>query len=420
MRSVIAPLRVPGFGSLTVAYAVNQLGNWLGEVALAVLVYEETGSPLATAALFIAMQFLPAVASQPLIAGAEARGTRRALSGIYAAEAAAFALIALLAEHFLLPVIVMLAALDGMLAIAGRAFTRSAGAAVLLPAGLLREGNAVLNICFTGAGAVGPVLAGLAVAGLGVRPALMLNAVSFLLAAMLISITRSLPDAVPERFRWRERLKDGTRYVAGHPLLRDLLAAQGLVLVFFAAVVPIEIVYAKESLDAGTSGYGALLASWGVGMVVGSLVFASRRRARLDLLLLFSSLVVGVAYLGMGAAATIYVACAFSAAGGAGNGIQWISMVTSIQGLTPARYQARVVGLLEAIGAAMPGLGFIVGGVVTELLSPRAAFTVAGAGVVLIALGSAARIGPRSKLLRAGDAAAQADEVEPLNPAMPS
>ena len=50
MRKSLSPLRLPGFRQLASAYTVNELGNWVGEIALAVLVYDETGSPLATAA----------------------------------------------------------------------------------------------------------------------------------------------------------------------------------------------------------------------------------------------------------------------------------------------------------------------------------------------------------------------------------
>ena len=49
-----------------------------------------------------------------------------------------------------------------------------------------------------------------------------------------------------------------------------------------------------------------------------------------------------------------------------------------------SEYQARVVGLLEAIGKAMPGVGFLLGGVIAQLLSPRASFLTAGLGVVVI------------------------------------
>jgi hypothetical protein len=44
--------------------------------------------------------------------------------------------------------------------------------------------------------------------------------------------------------------------------------------------------------------------------------------------------------------------------------------------------QARVMSVLESIGAAMPGIGFAVGGVIAALVSPRMTFLVAGAGVL--------------------------------------
>ena len=65
-------------------------------------------------------------------------------------------------------------------------------------------------------------------------------------------------------------------------------------------MIPIEVVYAKETLGAGDTGYGLLLGSWGVGMVLGSIVFAALRRAPLPLLLFFSTIAVGAGYLGPG------------------------------------------------------------------------------------------------------------------------
>ena len=82
-------------------------------------------------------------------------------------------------------------------------------------------------------------------------------------------------------------------------------------------MIPIEVIYAKQTLGASDSGYGLLLASWGVGMVLGSIVFAAVRRAPLPLLLFFSTLAVGAGYLGLAAAPTLALACAASVVGGA-------------------------------------------------------------------------------------------------------
>lgn len=76
------------------------------------------------------------------------------------------------------------------------------------------------------------------------------------------------------------------------------------------------------------------------------------------------------------------MACVASVVGGAGNGVQWVAAISAVQELTAARMQARVMSVLESIGAAMPGLGFLLGGVVATAASPRQTFLVAGVGVV--------------------------------------
>jgi hypothetical protein len=384
VRQALAPLRLPGFRHLVFAYTVNELGNWLGEIALAVLVFDQTGSPLATAALFIGMRFLPAIVGQGLVARLEVAGSKVGLPLIYAGEGVTFAVLAVIADDFVLAVVIALAAFDGALALSGRALTRAATAAVLSPAGQLREGNALLNIGFTAAGALGPLTAGLVVAGIGAREALILDAVSFLLVAAALVSARSLPNVKAEPNPWRERMREGLAYVARQPILRRLIGAQAAAFIFFAAVIPIEIVYAKDTLGAGDSGYGALLAAWGAGMVLGSFVFAAARRVSLALLLLSSTVTIGAAYLAMSAAPTLAVACAAGTLGGAGNGVQWVSVMSAIQGLTSAGYQARVVGLLEASGFAMPGVGFLLGGVLAYVFDPRVSFLIAGAGVLSV------------------------------------
>ncbi len=162
------------------------------------------------------------------------------------------------------------------------------------------------------------------------------------------------------------------------------MVGQGTAFVFFAAVIPIEVIYAKETLDAGDAGYGLLLASWGAGMVIGSVIFATLRRASLPYLLLFSTVTVGLGYLGMAAAPALATACAAAMIGGAGNGVQWVAMVSAVQELTVESMQARVMSVLESIGAAMPGIGYLLGGLIATADNPRATFAFAGAGVLAI------------------------------------
>jgi MFS family permease len=382
--AALRPLRLPAFRRLALVRFVDELGDWLGEIALAVLVFDRTGSPMAVAALFLALQFAPALVTPPLVARLESLHSRVSLPALNAVQAAAFAGLAVLSTDFSLLPVVALAGLAGALAVSGRALTRAAAATVLAPRGLLREGNALLNIGFTTGAAAGPALAGVVVATAGPRTALFADAASFAAVAVLLATASSLPRARPVAVRWTTRLRIGLSYVSSHRQLRLLLAAQAMAFVFFAIVIPIEVVFAKSTLGVGDAGYGALLASWGAGMVVGGLAFAVLRRTPLRTLLVISTLAVGCAYLATGAAPTLLAACVASAVGGAGNGVQWVALMTAVQQLTRADFQARVISLLESLAAAMPGLGFVIGGAVAAIFDPRTSYAVAGAGVLAV------------------------------------
>jgi MFS family permease len=388
------PLRRPAFRRLALSYAVNEMGDWLGIVALSVLVFERTGSALATALLFIGTGFLPALLTPVMVARLERPPPRFVLPTIYAGEAAAFGALALLAGHFSLAAVVVVATIDGALALTARTLTRSVSAAMLEPEGELRAGNAVLNVAFTGGAAVGPAIAGAVVAALGVQSALLFDAISFYAIACILLTAKPLPQPeVEPEVPITERVRAGLGYIRRHTTLRRLLAAQAAALVFFSAVIPIEVIYAKETLNAGDTGYGLMLGSWGTGMVLGSIVFATLRRAPLPLLLFFSTVAIGAGYLGMAAAQTLAVACAASVVGGAGNGVQWVAVVSAVQELTTAKMQARVLGTLESVASAAPGLGYLLGGLIASGWSPRATFVVAGGGVMAIVVASALLLG---------------------------
>ncbi|MGN6254458.1 MAG: MFS transporter [Solirubrobacterales bacterium] len=389
------PLRRPLFRRLALSYALNELGDWMGIIALSLLVFDRTGSALATAALFLGSRFVPALFAPVLVAQAEKPPPRFALPVIYCGEAAAFGTLAVVAGHFSLPAVMALAALDGALALAGRALTRAVVAAALEPSGELRAGNALLNVAFTGGVAIGPALAGPFVAGFGVQSALLLDAVSFYAVAWILFSAGAMPRAEPEPGRMRDRVRAGLAYIREQTVLRRILTAQGLAFVFFAAVLPVEVVYVKETLGSTDTGYGVMLASWGVGMVAGSIIFAAVRQASLAYLLFFSTLAVGASYLGLAAAPSLALACAASVVGGAGNGIQWVAAISAVQELTAEAMQARVMSVLESIGAAMPGIGFALGGVIAAIASPRMTFLVAGGGVVGIVVVMAPLLGSK-------------------------
>lgn len=386
MHAIVQALRLPGFGRLAVTYTLNEVADWLATIALSILVYDATRDPLATTALFLFAKFLPGFVVPALSARLEGVGISRLLARLYTLETLALVVLAATAESFWLPLVLALALFDGTLAAVARAGTRTATVAVLEPQDKLREGNAALNLGFSAMNAGAPLAAGVLVALLEPRAVLAIAAAVFALMALLIGTARGLPAGEPEKAVWQERLREGFAYVRADVTLRTLLFGQACVMLLLTMVTPIEIVYAKESLDAGDVGLGALLTSWGAGMVLGSVLFARERARSTSNLIVSATLLLALGYVGMAVAPELVSACAASALGGVGNGVQWISVVTALQEATEERFQARVAGVLEALMMIAPGLGFVLGGAVTALLSPRVAFGVSGGGVIVVML----------------------------------
>ncbi|MDP9227049.1 MAG: hypothetical protein M3P18_25030, partial [Actinomycetota bacterium] len=78
-----APLRRPAFRRLASSYALNELGDWMGLIALPILVFGRTGSALATTGLFLGMRFAPALLTPPFVARVERTPPRLSLAAIY-------------------------------------------------------------------------------------------------------------------------------------------------------------------------------------------------------------------------------------------------------------------------------------------------------------------------------------------------
>ncbi|MHB8492723.1 MAG: MFS transporter, partial [Solirubrobacteraceae bacterium] len=72
--------------------------------------------------------------------------------------------------------------------------------------------------------------------------------------------------------------------------------------------------------------------------------------------------------------------------GGLGNGVQWAAFLGVVQGLTPQHLLGRMMGTTEALRSTTPVLGYLLGGVLVAVSTPRIAFLTAGlaAGITVI------------------------------------
>jgi MFS family permease len=84
-------------------------------------------------------------------------------------------------------------------------------------------------------------------------------------------------------------------------------------------------------------------------------------------------------------APVLLLACVASVVGGIGNGVETATVTTAIQALVPDEFMGRVGTLTESVAAGAMGIGFALGGVVTEVFDPRVSYIAAGIGVLACA-----------------------------------
>ena len=382
---LLRPLRHGGFRRLATSYTLNELGWGFGTVALGLLVWDETHSAVATTALWLCTLLIPAFVGPAATAQLDRLGVRRVLPTLYLAEAAVFAVLALLTSSPVLALVLVLAAADGILALVGRALTRAAVAAMLKPTGELDAGNTLLNISFSLCFAIGPAIGGLVIAAWGVSAGLWVSAGLFAAMSITLATSRSLPPAHADAGEtWLARVRAGIKHALGNIAVRRIFFAHAIALVCAAMISPIEVIWAKEVIGGGNSAYGIVLSAWGAGtLVTGLILVGFWRRLPVVTRIPLAAGTMGVGYVVMTLATSLPVGALGCFIGGLGNGFYFVSVVQAIQERTDDEYQGRVMGLLESTTAGGYGVGFLLAAAITELFSVRVTFAATAVGVIL-------------------------------------
>jgi MFS family permease len=375
-------LKLPAYRRLLAAYTLNELAWGIGSLALAVLVYNRTGSAVAAAGYFLCAMFGPALVSPAVVARLDQRSSRPVLVALYALEAVLFGLLAWVAGRFALAPVLVLSLLDGVLAVTARALARTATVSVTSAAGLLREANAVTNASFSICYMVGPALGGLAVALGSATTALWINSGVFVLITLTLVTARGLPAASQERRPAAGRLRSALRYARGTPLVRALLELQAASMLFVSIPIPVEVVLADHTLRGGAGGYGGLLSAWGAGAVVGSVIYARWRRLPSRVLIALGAACLGLGFVIMASAPVLAVAIAGAAVAGVGNGTMFVASRTALQEAVEGPWMGLMMSLNESIIAGVPGAGIVLGGALAAVSGPRAALVVGGVGAL--------------------------------------
>ena len=390
------------FRRLWGAQIVSEIGDWFYTLAIYNLLLQFTGRA-SSVALALVLQVLPQTFVGPLAGVVNDRIRRKHV--MIAADLARFVIVLLMLlvrSRSMIWFVYPLLLLETVMA----AFFEPARSSVI-PNINQREDVILANTLSSATWSVnlvlGASLGGLVAALLGRDAVFILNALSFLVSAVLIGgMSFDEPHAAGAKpLRWPELwnnspVLEGLRYVKkDRRLLAAVFAKAGELMigpswVLFTVMGHRYFAVQWHGIDherGAMLGMSLLLGARGLGALIGPLVsarWAGQSQPRLRLGVLIGYLVIGIGYAGLGFPSGLWLACACAALAHMGGSTVWVFSTTILQLNTDDRFRGRVFSadlgfsmLTIAIGAYLCGrfldLGF----------SPRAVAVATGLVMII-------------------------------------
>jgi MFS family permease len=382
-----ASLSIPNYRRFFYGQLVSISGNWMQTVAEIWVILTLTGSGVAVG-FTTALQFLPM-----LLVGA--------WGGLIADRMPKRRLLMTTQTLHVLPPLTLfaLAVMGGLspLAVYAVVFARGIVNAVDYPTRqafvmeIVGEGRVVnavnLNsVLIHSARIVGPALAGLLIATVGVEPCFALNAASF--GVMIVALAGMDTDALrPATVAPRERgaVRAGLRYVRATPQLwipLGLMAIVGTLGFNFQAILPL---LARFTFDGGASAYAALVTAMGIGAVAGALTNGARGTVTPALL---AGAAIGFGALALLAAGAPWIGLEMLVLAplGAASVTLAASVNSALQLASAPSMRGRVMALYSVVFLGSTPIGAPLAGLLSERVDPRAALVMAGVAALVAGL----------------------------------
>jgi MFS family permease len=244
---------------------------------------------------------------------------------------------------------------------------------------------------FNASAVIGPAIAGLVIAAVGVPLCFLANSVSYLAAIAALLMMRDLPPVTHHQrdIPFMTRLAEGLSYARREPVVGMLLVAVAVFSLFAMNRLTLMPIFATRVLHVGAHGYGFLLASMGVGALFGALTLAfypglgadPRRQLWMAIIWVAALLEFSISRAFPLSLVALFVAgyCQISFVATANNRIQM---------LTPDHLRGRVMSLYAQALMGVGPLGSTQAGVLAEWLGAPWAMAIGAviAGAVIVAI----------------------------------
>jgi len=242
---------------------------------------------------------------------------------------------------------------------------------------------------FNSARVVGPAVAGVLIAAVGIAPAFLINAASYLaVIAGLLAMDPARLHRLPPVDRAEGQVRAGLRYVWADPVLRStiaLVAVVGALGLNYRVALPL---LARFTFGGDASAYGALASIMAAGAVVGALAAARRGRPS-RALLLGSVAVFGLLSVAAAAAPTLIAEAVVLAPLGVASMTFLATANSTLQLASSPEMRGRVMALYGLVFLGSTPVGGLLGGWMAGQFGPRSILLLSGVSS-LAAVGLAA------------------------------
>lgn len=281
VRRTFAALAVRNYRLFFMGQAISLSGSWMQRVAQGLLVLELTGSGTALGVV-IALQSLPVLFFGAWGGVIADRLPKRSI--LYATQAVAglssLAIgLLVISGDIRLWMVYAAAIVLGFVKVFDNP-TRQTFVREMVGSDLLTNAVSLNSIEMNFARVVGPAIAGVLVATVGLGACFVADGLSYIVVITMLAIMRA-DELNPARRvqRAKGQLAEGFRYVRAEPVIRSTLLMMAIIGTFtyeFSVVLPL---LAEFTFRTGASGYAALTSAMGIGAVAGGLYTAGRRRS---------------------------------------------------------------------------------------------------------------------------------------------
>lgn len=229
--------------------------------------------------------------------------------------------------------------------------------------------NGRIQASFATAAIVGPLAGGALLFAMPVEDLLYVDAATFLVSAVTLSLVRRPFNTGGARARTtiRADIAEGLRYVLRHPVLRNISAMMALINFVSTTVFAQLVLYAKVRFAASDSEIGALFAAGGVGVVACSLA-AGPLRARFSFgnVALGALMASGAATVALAFAPTLAMAVVLAGMTAGLGTLFNINTGSLRQAIVPERMLGRILSVAMVLAWSASPLGALAGGVIVE------------------------------------------------------